>query len=402
MEAKQRNHSFFYFIFLLLAAAFLIMKMLRGFSGSEEAGGIWNIIQLLYIASGVFVLFSKERTFKSFRCVRLYLVFFIYIWFLSLFSFLYSSMTVSQIFNFVTVPYGVLVLVLYYSLGQKVDIKQYWWLLMVTFYVITAILFFAMRNFRLLSGDQGALADVYYVVTLLPLVLLYTPKRFKLIPLIVAFIVVAMTGKRGAFIAMGLIMVIYFLIPYAENGQKRKTANPIVRLIVFAVVFVLLWFVINKAVGLFNLNIFDRLDTMEEDGGSGRMSRWTLLLNLLGNETSVLELLVGHGTGAVVRTIGGHAHNDMLEFFYDYGIFAFLLYILFFVSIIREGVRMYRRKYPYAREFMCSVGIALCMSLYSFYAIDCTHITASSICFGLILADWYKFKNIDNEQIEQN
>ncbi len=400
MEAKQRNHSFLYFIFLLLAAAFIIMKMLRGFSGSEEAGGIWNIIQLLYVASGVIVLFSKERTFKSFRCVRLYMFFFLYIWFLSLFPFLYSTMTVPQIFNFVTVPYGVFVLILYYSVGQEVDIKHYWWVLMVAFYIITAILFFAMRSFRLLSGDQGALADVYYVVTLLPLVLLYTPKRLKLIPFVVAVIVVAMTGKRGAFVAMGIMMVIYFLIPYAENGKNRKTSNPIVRLIVFAVTLALFWVVINKVVGRFNLNIFERLDQMEEDGGSGRMSRWIMLMSLFDNESSVLELLFGHGSGAVVRQVGGHAHNDFLEFFYDYGLFAGLFYVAFFISIVIEGVKMYKRRYPYAREFMCSVAIALCMSLFSFYAIDCTHITASSICFGLILADWYKFKSKTHEQFE--
>ena len=402
METKQRNHSFFYFIFLLLAAIFVITKMRRGFSGSEEAGGIWNVIQLLYVASGVVVLFSKEKTYKTFRCVRLYLGFSFYIWFLSLFPFLFSSMRVSQIFNFATVPYGVMVLILYYAVGRKAEIKQYWWVLMVAFYIIAAILFFAMRDFRVLSGDQGALADVYYVVTLLPLIMLYTSQKLKLVPFVVAFVVVAMTGKRGAFIAMGLIMVVYFLIPYAENGKNRKTANPLLRLIVFAAVFALLWFVINKVVGLFNLNIFERLDQMEEDGGSGRMTRWTLLTSLFGNESTIFEMLFGHGSGAAVGIIGGHAHNDFLEFFFDYGLFAGLLYVLFFVSIIREGIKMYKWKYPYAREVMCSVVIALCLSMFSFYAIDCTHITTSSICFGLILADWYKFKNISNEQQESN
>lgn len=393
MQTKQRHYSFLYFIFLLLAAIFFILKMRRGFSGSKEAGGFWNIIQLLYIASGIVVLFSKKQSFKSFRCVRLYLGFFLYIWFLSLFPFLFSKMTISQIFGFATVPYGVMVLIVYYSIGRNADIKQYWWILMVAFYMISAILFVAMRSFRALSGDQGALADVYYVVTLLPMVLLYTPKKLKLIPFVVAFIVVAMTGKRGAFIAMGLIMVIYFLFPYAENRNNKKTSNIILRLFVFAVVFVVMWLVINKTVGRYDLNIFDRLDKMEEDGGSGRMSRWTWILNLINNKASVWELLFGHGSGSVVKTVGGHAHNDMLEFYYDYGVFAFLLYVLFFVSIICEGIRMYKKKYPYAREFMSSVGIALCMALFSFYAIDCTHITASSICFGLILADWYKFKN---------
>lgn len=401
METKRRTHSFLYFIFLFVAAVFLVMKMMRGFSGSDEAGGIWNIIQLLFVASGIVVLFSKEKSFKSFRCVRLYLGFFLYIWFLSLFPFLYSSMTVSQIFNFATVPYGVMVLIVYYTVGQKADIKRYWWILMGTFYLISAILFFAMRAFREFYGDQGALADVYYVVTLLPLVLLYTPKKLKLIPFVLAFIVVAMTGKRGAFIAMGLIMIVYFLFPFSEDGRNQKgSSNIVIRLVVFAVALTLIWFVINSIVGRFDLNIFERLDNMEEDGGSGRMSRWTIIINMMNNESSVLGLLFGHGSGAVVRLIGGHAHNDFLEFFYNYGLFAVLLYVAFFVSIVFEGVRMYREKYPYAREFMCSVSVALCMSMFSFYAIDCTHITASSICFGLILADWFKFKNKENEQLE--
>lgn len=402
MQIGKRNNSFWYLVSLLLAAVFFILKMKRGFSGSEENGGLWNIIQLLYIASGVVILFSKKQSFKSFRCVRYYLFFFLYIWFLSLFPFLFSRMTVSRIFGFATVPYGIMVLIVYYSVGHNAEIKQYWWVLMAAFCVIYAVLFVAMRNFRVLYGEQGALADVYYVVTLLPLILLYIPQRLKLIPFILTFVVVAMTGKRGAFITMGLIMVIYFLIPFTEKRKKKTTSNPIVRLIVFAVIIVFVWYVINRVVGLFSLNIFDRLDKMEEDGGSGRMDRWTRLLNLTGNESSIIELFFGHGSGSVMKTIGGHAHNDFLEFFYDYGFFAVLLYVLFFVAFAREGLRMYRRKYPYAREFMCSVAVALCMALFSFYAIDCTHITGSSICFGLILADWYKFKNNENEQFEQN
>ena len=389
---KHKNSSFIYLIYLFLAAVFLVMKMIRGFSGSEETGGIWNIIQLIFVASGVFVLFSKERTYNTFLCVRLYLVFFLYIWFLSLFPFLFGRMDVSHIFNFATVPYGGMVLLSFYYVGRKAEIKHHWWVLMATFYVISAILFTAMRSFRMYLGDQGALADVYYVVTLLPLVMLYTPKKLKLLPFLIAFVVVAMTGKRGAFVALLLIMVVYFLLPYSEKGQKSLRGSLVVRLIVFAAVFILLWYVLNKAVGLYNLNIFDRLDKMDEDGGSGRVDRWRLLLSLFGSESSVFQLLFGHGSGAVVKMIGGHAHNDFLEFYYNYGIFAALLYVVFFILLIREGIKMYRRKYTYAREFMCSIIIALCMSFFSFYAIDCTHITASSICFGLILADWYKFK----------
>lgn len=397
MKTKERISSLLFFGYLILAAVFLIMKMIRGFSGSDEVGGIWNVIQLFFVASGIVALFLKDKTFMSFRCVAIYLVFFLYIWFLSLFSIPNGRMTVSQIFSFATIPYGVLVLIVFYSVSIKTDIKQHWWILMAAFYVITVILFVAMRDFRVLSGDQGALADVYYVVTVLPLALLYTPKRLKLIPFILASVVVAMTGKRGAFLAMGLVMVVYFLLPiYEDRNKASRTSNMFIRLVTFVFIFVIVWYVINGAVGQFSLNIFDRLDRMEEDGGSGRMDRWLLISDLLSGESNAINLLFGHGSGAVVRLIGGHAHNDFLEFFYNYGFFAFLMYVSFFVSMIIEGLRMYRNKYIYAREFVCSVGIAICMSIFSFYAIDCTHITASSICFGLILADWYKFKKVNN------
>ena len=125
-------------------------------------------------------------------------------------------------------------------------------------------------------------------------------------------------------------------------------------------------------------------------------------MNLIGNESSVIELLFGHGSGSVVNTVGGHAHNDFLEFLFDYGLFAFVLYVMFYVFLIKESIKMYKQGYPYAREFMCSVSVALGMSMFSFYAVDCTHITPSSICFGLLLADWYKYKNKENEQFEQN
>ena len=295
-----------------------------------------------------------------------------------------------------------MVMVLFYYVGLKANIKQHRWVLLLAYYIITAIIFVAMRDFRIMLGDQGALADIYYVVTLLPLVLLYTPRKLKLIPFILAFIVVSMTGKRGAFVAMALVMVIYFLIPYVKDEHNKALPNLIVRILVFAVVFALVWIVVNNVVGRYNLNIYDRLDKMFDDGGSGRIDRWTILMGLFGNVSNLFELLFGHGNGAVLNAIGGHAHNDFLEFFYDYGLFAGMLYVLFFISIIREGLKMYKNNYPYSREFMCSISIALCMSLYSYYAIDCTHITASSICFGLILADWYKFRIINYEQVKEN
>ena len=112
-------------------------------------------------------------------------------------------------------------------------------------------------------------------------------------------------------------------------------------------------------------------------------------------------MLFGNGNGSIGELVGGHAHNDFLEFLYEYGLFAFVLYVVFYILLIKETIKMYKHGYVYAKEFTCSVVVALCMSMFSFYAIDCTHITSSSICQGLILADWYKFK-MNGYLLQQN
>ena len=402
MQAVKKNRNILYFFFLFIAAFFVVLKAQRGTSEVEEAGGIWNIIQLFYIGSGLFVLFLKENRYCAFKCVKIYLVFFLYVWFLSLYPLLCSSMTISQVFRFIVVPYGVMVLMTYYSLGIRSDIKQFSWILMTAFYIVAAILFFSMRSFRMLDGEQGMLADIYYLVTLLPLVLLYTPKSMKLIPFIIASVVTVMTGKRGAFVAMSIIMVIYFLLPYAGEKKHVNILGMLLRVVVFLIAFVVVALVINEFVEMYNLTIFRRLESMQNDGGGGRISRWSTILGMLNNDSNFWELLFGYGKGAAVQLIGGHVHNDFLEFFYDNGLFAAVMYFACFVSFFIEAIRMYRRKYPYAREFMSCFIVALCMAFFSFYAIDCTHITCSSICFGLLLADWYKYKNRNNVQYEQD
>lgn len=387
----------FYFVLLIIGAVFIVLKTIRGFSDTEEHGGLWNYIQLFYIGIGTLILLSKEKNYRSLNCIKLYIIFFLYVWLCALFPFLYSRMLINQVFNVLTVPYGIMVLLVYFTIGYRNNIKQFPFILIICYLVISFILFTAMRLYRVDEGEQGAIADVYYIVGLLPLILLYMPQRYKMIPFLIAFMCVVMTGKRAAFIAMSLILLIYFFLPYSKKGKR---INLFLRIIVLSIVLVITYYVVMRLVGRFHLNIFDRLENMESDGGSGRMNRWERIAGILGSDTSFLQLLFGHGTGSVKAAVGGHAHNDFFEFFFDYGFVSMVLYILFFISIFREGLKMYRHNYPYAREFMCSVAVAFCLAMFSFYAIDCTHITSSSICLGLLLSDWQKYKENGYLQIK--
>lgn len=387
---KTKQEQTEYVVMLIAAAVFIILKMIRGFTISEEEGGIWNIIQLFFIGTGCLSLLSKNREHNSFHCIRLYIILSLFIWFLSFFPFWFSRMTLGQVFHFLTVPYGMMVLVSFFSIGKKRPIKTHSEILSISFIVISGVLFFAMRSYLVRIGAVGALADVYYIVALLPLMFVYTPQKFAIIPFLIAMVCVAMTGKRGAFVALMAVFAIYFVFP--NNNAKSKNSNLIIRIIALLVLSAFVYYVLVRFVWRYNLSIFDRFDTLEEDGGSGRLSRWKRIITFIDSDATVFHFLFGHGSNYTLKMIGGHAHNDFLEFLMDYGLFALILYVSFFVSLFKEGLRMYKAKYRYSREYMCSVIIAFCMASYSFYAIDCTHITCSSICQGLILADWYKYK----------
>lgn len=392
-----------YLLLLLLAAALLLLKVWRGLIyHTEEQGGIWNIIQVILVGTGILCLFSKSKSFSALPCIKAYIVFFLYIWFLALFPFLGKTFDIPHVFRFLVIPYGVMSLLTFYTVGYKANILQYPWVLGITFIVLVYWMFTKWRAYNLAIIDSnGAVADVYYLVGLLPLILLYTPQKLKIIPFIMALIVVIMSGKRGALVAMFLMIVFYFF--FSGTNNKGKSSNMVWRVVVFLLVMVIVSYIVINVVGLYDLKILYRMEKLEYDGGSGRASRWGFILNAFCFHSDAFQMLFGHGSGAVIKLVGGHAHNDYFEFLYDYGIFAFGFYVLFYVLLIKEFIMMYRRKYVYSREFLCSVIVALCMSIFSFYAVDCTHITSSSICQGLILADWYKIrKGYAEQQVEED
>lgn len=396
----QKNIT--YLLLLSLAAALILLKVWRGLIyQTEEQGGIWNVIQVFLVGTGLVCLFSKSRTFMALPCIKAYILFFFYVWFLALFPFLGVEFNIFSFFRFLVLPFGVMSLLTFYTVGYKANIRQYPWVLGIAFLVMFYWMFTKWRSYNLAIIDSnGAVADVYYLVGILPLILLYTPQKFKIVPFLMAFVVAVMSSKRGSLVAMLLMMVVYFF--FSGTNNKGKKTNIVLRIVVFSFVMVIVYFIVMKVVGLYDLRIFDRMEKLEDDGGSGRAERWKFILNAYSTDSNFFQLLFGHGGGTILKLVGGHAHNDFLEFLYEYGLFAFVFYIMFYVLLIKEVVNMYKRKYIYAREFLCSVLVALCMSMYSFYAVDCTHITSSSICLGLILADWNKFKTNGYQQSKQN
>lgn len=382
MKQKDKN-LYVYTIYILLFAVLIVFRML--FEGSREGGGgIWNIFQIIFVLTGLYVLIKKRQSIiKNISPIKIFVVFSMYIWFLS-FPYL-GDFTFDTIYYFLVVPFGVMVLLTFYYLGLKNDINNSSWILLTLFYAI-AYIFISKRQSSLLGiEDEVMVANSYYLLCLLPIILVFHKNKYSIIPFIVTLAVLLFSGKRAGTLAIGLMLPIYYF------SFSKKTSKTIANLLSLILVFIVLNYIYSYFQTKYSLDMLSRLESMSEDGGSGRFDRWKTIINGIGN-SNTFNLLFGHGYKSVAKLVGGQAHNDFLQMLYEYGFFAFILYISFYFKLLKLWLKMHRKKYPYAKNFLMSIIAALFMAMFSFFIIEPRIIICSSLCWGLFLADWRKFQ----------
>lgn len=368
-------------LLLLLMSLFFITKMLRAFSGSSTQGGIWVGIQLFLILFGLALVIKKIKTIiKTPEIVALLL----YVVFSMMNSLFTIEFTVTQIYSYIMIPYALCVLMIFYVDGTHRDIENNL-ILTVTFYIISAIFVFFMLRSGSYSTQTGSVSDAYYVLGLLPLVLVCN-KKWSIIPILCAGIVIIISGKRAGLIAFILMVVAYFIIEVLVSKQYKSLAVSFFSIVIIAAVGYIVFMVINQN---FNAMLLTRFLRISEDGGSGRSERWNAIITAF-NDSSVFNIIFGHGVEAVTRDFGGYSHNDFLELTYNYGIIPAVCYISFYIALIIYFFKMLKRKYRYSAQFLMSVIFSLVLAITSFYVILPAYITTGMICTGYFLSDFQK------------
>ena len=374
-------------IYIYLFAVFIVMKVWRGFSESTEEGGFWNFIQIFYVLVGPFLFFKYSKIISKELAVFILIFYSLVAFIISIVSM--ETLTVSSVFNLIKVPFSGIVIILFYTYRMRSEnIHGNDNLLKAVFYISSAILCYKLGYHMLTGGirssEVGEVADVYYILGMLPYILTITDKKQRLIPIVVTTVSVLMSQKRAGFIALvGLIIILYFI--GSLRGKSIKSAigkNILLVLLIIAGYYLMIYMD-----SVFNLKLFVRLEGLEEDGGSGRDVRWQYILLELRDRSSFLQLLLGHGFNKV-RQLTGHAHNDFLEVLYDYGIISFVLYSVYYIVQIFNAIRMAKENYPYYAEFLASLFVSLCLAMFSFYVIDATYIICGCFIQGVLLADW--------------
>ena len=380
---KKNKYLYLY----LLVIVFLLLKMARGVYGDYSSkGGFWNIIQMLFIIIGMFFFFSKCGL--SNKVVNRLLFFSFWIMFVSILNISsHPIFSLASWFYFFMILCAPMVLLIFYCLGLENDILDCSLLIKATFYVLIAMFYFSMTNYRIVgdSDEFMAFSDIYYPLCLLPLVLFQTKPQRAFIPLLAIMVGIIVSGKRGGLIMVAIVAMFYYFI-----GNKRRVGNQLLMLVFFAGISVASLYFIKYIDANYDVNSINRIMEISEDGGSGRIWRWKKILSEIGM-SSVWGILFGHGFDSIYGLIGGRAHNDFLEVFYNYGLFAVVFYIAFYIKLISVNIRQYKRKYPNAKYLTCSIIIAIVLAMVSYFAVEPSYVLSSMFVIGLQLGDWVKF-----------
>lgn len=230
--------------------------------------------------------------------------------------------------------------------------------------------------------EEFTLNTGYKFLRLIPLCLFWYRKPIVQVALLLTcaiFLVICM--KRGA-IMIGAICIIYFIF-VALRHMKGKQKFAIMILIIVAT-FVVIGLIRNM---LETNDYFSyRIEQTLEGDSSNRDVIYSKYWNHIKNEQSPLRFLFGNGANATLTIGPNYAHNDWLEIAINNGLLGIIIYMWYFIALLRDYIQSKRRlKYYYSNALLMCFIILFSSS---FFSMSYNSIGISqAIAIGFILAE---------------
>lgn len=263
--------------------------------------------------------------------------------------------------------------------------------------VVFFMLYFYIRLVGNLNNGM-VINSIYYQVLLLPFILIIDKPIIKRIGVALIIASVLFSMKRTAFIAVTLVLLIYFF----SKKKSNLNLNKIVKRIFSSILLLLSLLFFIKSTSFFSENnIFDRFSTLVEDRGAGRLDIWIILFNEI-KESSFIDLFLGHGIYTSSLVTGGFtAHNDFIEMLWSYGIGGLILYIGIYTVLIWYAIILKQRKYEYSSLFSASVLFFLIISLFSHLVFVPTYVAYLSLFWSFCICNYKNKKQYSKKSIEK-
>ncbi len=292
----------------------------------------------------------------------------IYIFIMYMFSFVWGYLNgithiYSNVFVFVIcIP----IAWLYFSLVLQNNhflisflIKINFWLL-IYWSVFSIIFLFSYASFT--GSGLSQINSGYYSLLSYPICMLDKSKFKRIIATLLMVAVVLLTMKRGGIMALIFGISLYFI--FSDRFFIKKLLLGILFLGSFSLAVIVVNDVSNGA-------LFESFRFVNDDQEEARVGIFKSVWDN-SRSSSIPNLFLGHGHKAVTENhIASDmaAHNDYLEFLYDYGLVGLFLLLLYQFRLYK--VTKMSRKYniaffPTIFAFSCIFALSSVSVLYSF------------------------------------
>lgn len=255
---------------------------------------------------------------------------------------------------------------------------SYFALLMLVVFIMS---FFSFRSRLLYEYNREEITNNmgYRFVFLLPLLGFFRKTKFSLFFIGLALYFIIMSSKRGAIVCGALAYILYFIY-VLQNVPRTKRIKYFV-LIIMVLFFTSYYF---YDVLLSNEYLMQRLANMESGddvSGESRLIQTNAILNyVLGG--SVFNLLFGYGFDKSVMMAGNYAHNDWAELLANLGIVGCIMYLIFFIRLIKLYTNNKKFYLPMQKyQYLSVVGIWLLVTMFSM-----GYISNNSFLFTIVIA----------------
>lgn len=266
-------------------------------------------------------------------------------------------------------------------LGEKGVINEKWIMIAtISLFAAAVIQFNFWRNLYIDDfGTEDNTIGVNIFVFILPLLFLIRKRLLASILFIISLYFILIGAKRGLILCSILPLILYI----KDYSKGRKNVFKWIGAVIF---IILAGFVISNLLENDSYLMTRYYDTLEGDS-SGRDIIYSTYLNQWSNSDNILNILFGYGSVATEHTfLRSKAHSDWIEVLFDYGILGIILYVFYFINLIKLYVK--NKKSDYSSIYLCILWICGLKSIFSFVFFD-SELLALAISYGYVVGKQY-------------
>ena len=353
---EKKNAKSFFFVLVLLLSEFF-NSFCRACSIIDTGISV-NIRKVIFLFFFVFLLINIFKHMKSLLFPRRFVVsilmfcYFTVIYFIKLDSF--------DITSFMNIVMVAVIAIVGYICVLPNDRRLIDVIVSIYIFIMSIMYILQVIHGRYVS-QSAAINSIYYVVVLLPYVLVMREKSLKIFDSLIIVLISLVSFKSTAIMIVIFVALLFYL-----SNKKQVTLKAFTLPIVLIIVYVLVSLFLYSLYGIDVYNTFVLANL--QDGGNGRVDIWADVIRRFQNN-SLIDKLFGVGYEGVSKTsvmmFNYSAHNDFLEILFDYGIFGLVLFVATIIGQIKELVLMHKNKYEYRVLFAGLLIEALILFVFS-------------------------------------